>query len=107
MKEEDQLVIPLLQAKRSAVLSRLAKLHQEDAGAEEGKEEAKETGQAVEEDSKPLTLEEKAERALLEGEETVIWTLTFHLIVHLFVTSEQEHLGGVEIFGSLPISLYT
>lgn len=63
VEEKDQLVIPLLQAKRSAVLSRLAKLHQEDGGAEEGQEEA---SQAVEEDSKPLTLEEKAERALIE-----------------------------------------
>lgn len=64
--EEEELVIPLLQAKRSAVLSRLAKLQQEDGGKEgEGKKE-EETAQENQEDSKPLTLEEKAERALLE-----------------------------------------
>lgn len=68
MEEKDQLVIPLLQAKRSAVLSRLAKLHQEDGGVEEGKEVSK----VMEEDSKPLTLEEKAERALLEGEGKIL-----------------------------------
>lgn len=66
MEEKDQLVIPLLEAKRSAVLSRLAKLHQEDGEAE--KEKKEEPCQEVQEDDKPLTLEEKAERALLEGE---------------------------------------
>lgn len=69
MEEKDQLVIPLLQAKRSAVLSRLAKLHQEEGGVEEGKEVSK---VVEEEDSKPLTLEEKAERALLEGEGRIL-----------------------------------
>ncbi|XP_045125386.1 G-patch domain and KOW motifs-containing protein-like isoform X2 [Portunus trituberculatus] len=64
--EEEELVIPLLQAKRSAVLSRLAKLQQGDGGKEgEGKKE-EETTQENQEDSKPLTLEEKAEHALLE-----------------------------------------
>lgn len=64
--EEEELVIPLLQAKRSAVLSRLAKLQQEDGTKEsEGKKEEEST-QENQEDSKPLTLEERAERALLE-----------------------------------------
>ncbi|MPC79327.1 hypothetical protein E2C01_073850 [Portunus trituberculatus] len=73
--EEEELVIPLLQAKRSAVLSRLAKLQQGDGGKEgEGKKE-EETTQENQEDSKPLTLEEKAEHALLEGKLLFVWAV--------------------------------
>ncbi|KAG0720426.1 G-patch domain and KOW motifs-containing protein [Chionoecetes opilio] len=61
--EEEELVIPLLQAKRSTMLSRLAKLQKEDEGKET---EETEPSQETVEDSKTLTLEEKAERALLE-----------------------------------------
>lgn len=63
-------MILLVQAKRSAVLSRLAKLRMEDGEAGEGKQE-EETIQDPPEDDKPQILEEKAERALLEGEGTV------------------------------------
>lgn len=80
------MVIPLLEAKRSAVLSRLARLQQEDGqmgveGKKTEKEEEENPSQEAVEDSKALTLEEKAERALLEGRLCGGWLVGEEIVV--------------------------